>query len=200
MEKVIVQKNLFKTADMIKISILGVISFIIMFFEFPVFFVPGFLKIDASDLPGLIGAFALGPIAGIFIELIKNLLHLLKTSTGGIGELANFIVGSAFVYSAGVIYHMKKTKKSAIIGCIFGTLFMSFIAALCNLYILIPFYAKFMPIQAIIGMTGEINSLVVDLNTFILYGIVPFNILKGILISLLTLVLYKYISPIIKNR
>ncbi|MCT4586063.1 MAG: ECF transporter S component [Peptostreptococcaceae bacterium] len=199
MEKTIVQKSLFKTADMIKISILGVISFIIMFIEVPVFFVPGFLKIDASDLPGLIGAFALGPIAGIFIELIKNLLHLFKTSTGGVGELANFIVGSAFVYSAGVIYHMKKTKKSAIIGCIFGTIFMSFIAGLCNLYILIPVYSKFMPIEAIVGMTSEVNSLVVDLNTFILYGIVPFNILKGILISIATLVLYKYISPVLKK-
>lgn len=191
-----------KTKLMIQVSVLSVISFIIMFLEIPMWFTPGFLKLDLSDMPALIGTFALGPIAGVLIELIKNILHMfLKgTSTMGVGELANFIVGSAFVFSAGVIYQKNKTKKGAIYGMIVGTLVMAVIASLMNYVLLIPFYAKLFgqPIQVFVDMTAAINPLVNSYETFILFAILPFNLLKGVIIGLITFPIYKRIGNILK--
>ncbi|MTI46775.1 MAG: ECF transporter S component [Firmicutes bacterium] len=184
-----------------KISILSVLAFLIMLIEAPLWFTPVFLKIDASDLPALIGAFALGPMAGVMIEFLKNLLHIVLkgTDTAAVGELANFIVGGLFVYTAGYIYYKNKNVKSAVIGMVVGTVVMTIGMAIANYFVLIPFYVKLygMPLESIIDMAKAVNNYVVDLKSFILYTVVPFNLIKGIIVSLVTLVIYKRISPIL---
>jgi len=183
---------------MTKVSILSVIAFVIMFIETPVFIFPGFLKLDLSDVPALIAGFAMGPLAGVLVELLKNLLHLLRTSTGGVGEVANFVIGAAFVGPAAMIYYKEKTKKNAIIGLTAGIITMAVVGCVANYFVLIPFYQNFMPIDAIIGMSAKANSAIVDIKTLILYGILPFNLFKGVVVSLFTLGIYKKISRILQ--
>jgi riboflavin transporter FmnP len=191
------EKKKMSVSQMTKIAMLSVLAFILMQIELIVPIFPAFLKIDISDLPALIGAFAMGPLAGVAIEAVKNMLHLFQTSTGGVGELANFVVGIGIVVPAAVIYKRNKSKKSAIIGLAVGTIVMAIIGALANYFVMIPFYTNFMPIDAIIGMGSAVNESIVSLETLVLYGITPFNIFKGIVLSLLTLLLYKRISPIL---
>lgn len=186
--------NLRKT---ITIALMGVLSFIIMFLEFPLPMFPEFLKIDISDLPAIIVGFAFGPMSGVAVELVKNILHLMRTTTGGVGELANFIVGSAFIIPAALIYRKRQSVASMILGFVLGTLSMTLVGALANYYILIPFYQNFMPLDAIIGMAAAVNALVVDLKTYILYVVVPFNIIKGVAISILTALVYKRVSSVV---
>jgi riboflavin transporter FmnP len=186
--------NLRKT---ITIALMGVLSFIIMFLEFPLPIFPEFLKIDISDLPAIIVGFAFGPMSGVAVELVKNILHLMRTTTGGVGELANFIVGSAFIIPAALIYRKRQSAASMILGFVLGTLGMALVGALANYYILIPFYQNFMPLDAIIGMAAAVNALVVDLKTYILYVVVPFNIIKGVAISILTALVYKRVSSVV---
>lgn len=182
---------------LIKISLMGVIAFVIMFLEFAIPIFPSFLKIDISDIPAIITGFALGPIAGVAVELVKNILHLFRTSTSGIGELANFLVGSAFVFPAAYLYSKKKDKKTAIMGMMIGTISMAVVGGIANYYILLPFYSNFIPIEAIVGMAAAVNSLVVDLKTLILYAIIPFNLVKGIVLTLITIPVYKKVSKVL---
>lgn len=188
-------------STLVKISILGAISFIIMLLEFPLWFAPSFYQLDFSDLPALIGSFALGPVAGVTIQLIKNLLNLVFTGTitGGVGELANFLMGSLYVGIAGYIYSKNKTKSSAIKGMILGTIVMSIIGSLLNYFVLIPLYSKLMPIEVILDMAREVNSLIVDLKTLIIYAVLPFNLFKGLLVSAITLPIYKRLSVILNK-
>ena len=194
-------RQISSTNSLVKISILSVVAYVIMLVEIPVFFFPGFLKIDLSDLPALIGGLALGPVAGIMIELVKNILHFItKTETGGVGELANFLVGIALILPASILYIKYKSKNSAMIGILIGIVAMAVTGALANYYILLPFYAKMMPIEEIIAWSSAANGAIVDMKTLILYAIVPFNVLKGIVVAILTSLLYKRISPILKLR
>lgn len=202
-------------STLIKISLLGAISFIIMWFDFSVGFAPEFYKMDLSDLPALIGSFAMGPIAGITIELIKNVLHSIQTSTFGVGEFANFISGGIFVGVAGLIYMKNKTRKTAVIGMIVGTLAMATVGSVLNYYVLIPFYSQFMPIEQIIAMAqavfdnvfvpvanklgANIDGAVMTKKTLVIYMVLPFNLLKGILVSLVTLPLYKRLSNVLSK-
>lgn len=189
-----------KLSTLIKISVLSTMAFILMFFEFPLPIFPDFLKIDLSDIPALLGAFSIGPAAGIVIELIKNLLHLIvKNQTAGIGELANFIVGSAFAATAGIIYKNKKTRKGAAISLLAGIIVMGLAASLGNYFIFLPLYEKVLmfPVSAVIGMAAKVNKAVVNLNTLIIYSILPFNIMKGVIVSIITSLVYKRVSPIL---
>ncbi|MBN2899507.1 MAG: ECF transporter S component [Clostridia bacterium] len=188
----------YSVSTMTKVSILSVIAFIIMFIEAPVFVFPGFLKIDLSDVPALVAGFALGPAAGVAVELLKNLLHLLRTSTGGVGEVANFVIGAALVVPAAVSYQKRKDRSGALVGLGVGILAMSIVGALANYYVLLPFYQNFMPLDAIIGMSAQANSAIVDIKTLIIYGIMPFNIFKGLVVAIITMLLYKKISPLLK--
>lgn len=185
------------TSRMVKISLLSVISFVLMLAEFIVPAFPEFLKLDISDAPALIAAFSMGPVAGVMVEAIKNILHLLMTKTGGIGELANFIIGTAMVIPAGYIYRMKKNKSNAVIGLLIGTIFMGIAGALANYYILIPFYSTLFQIGAIIEMSAKANGAIHDLKTLILYAVVPFNVLKGLIVSVIVLMIYKRISIVL---
>ncbi|MHC1720258.1 MAG: ECF transporter S component [Clostridiaceae bacterium] len=189
-----------KLNKMIKISMLSVVAFLLMFFELAIPVFPAFLKIDISDLPALIGAFALGPMAGIGIELLKNILHgIFVGGTAFIGETANFIVGSVFVATAGICYSRKKNRKNALAGMVLGTILMTAAAGIMNYYVLLPLYETVLhfPMDAIVAMGTMVNPKITDLNSFIIWAILPFNILKGVIITLIALPVYKRVSPVI---
>lgn len=195
-------KETWNTKVMVKVSVLGVISFLLMFFEFPMAFIaPPFIKMDISDIPSLLGAFAIGPMAGVIIQFLKNILNLVLegTTTAAVGELANFVVGASFAFTAGVIYHKKKTFKNAVIGLIAGTLAMTTVITLANYFVMFPFYAKMFgwPISDLVGMGTAINENIVDLKTMMLYSIVPFNLFKGSVVTAITILIYKRLSPIL---
>jgi riboflavin transporter FmnP len=174
----------------IKIALLGTISFLLMFLEFPILPAAPFLKIDFSDLPALLGTFALGPIAGIAVELIKNILVVLikGTTTAGIGEFANFVIGTVWVIVAGVIYQRMRTIKGAILGLSLGTIALTIAGLLGNYYVFLPLYNKIVPV-----LSPEIINYLVTI-------ILPFNLIKGVGISIVTLVLYKRVSPILYSQ
>ncbi|WP_409069139.1 ECF transporter S component [Clostridium sp. FAM 1755] len=192
-----------KLNKLVKISVLSTIGFLLMFIEIPIPIFPEFLKIDISDIPALVGGFALGPIAGILIELMKNILHgIFKGSTVFVGEFANFLVGSVLVGVSSYIYKRDKTKKGALVGLVIGTICMSVVAGLFNYYVLLPLYEKALnfPIEAIVAIGNKLNPKIVDLKSFVYWSIIPFNLLKGVVVSLITTVIYKSVSPILHER
>lgn len=196
LERIAILKN---TRSLTKVAVLSTVSYIVMLIDFPMFFFPPFLKLDFSDIPALVASFAIHPLAGVLVELIKNTLHFVtKTSTGGVGELGNFLVGSTFVFTAGTIYWLNKEKKYAIIGCLAGAIIMSACAGVFNYYVLIPFYSNIMPIDTIIGMGTAITTKIYDVKTLVIYSIIPFNLLKGFIISLIAIIIYDKILPILK--
>lgn len=195
-------KELWSTRTMVKVSVLGVIAFVLMFFELPlIFLAPPFIKMDISDLPALIGAFAMGPMAGVIIQLLKNVLNVVieGTTTAGVGEFANFVVGSAFAYTAGFIYFKKRTFGRAVVGLVAGTIIMTIVISFANYYVMFPFYAKLFgwPIENLVEMGTAINKNIIDMKTMIIYAIVPFNLLKGTILTALTILIYKKVSPIL---
>ena len=185
-----------------QIGMLAAIAVVLMLFEIPLPFAPSFYEIDFSEVPVLIGAFTMGPLAGGIIELVKIILNLCinGTVTAGVGEFANFVIGCALVLPAAIIYKRKKTKKGAMIGLVTGTLFMTFAGCFINAYIMLPTYAKAfgMPIDALVEMGSAVNASITDLFTFVMFAVVPFNLLKGVLVSIIVLLIYKKISPILK--
>lgn len=189
----------FSLRQLLTITLMAVISFIIMFLEMPLPIFPEFLKVDLSDLPALITGLALGPVAGILVELLKNVLHLLRTSTGGVGELANFLVGAALILPPSLIYKKSQSVKTLALGLVGGILLMGVVGGLANYFILLPFYQNFMPMEAIIGLGSAVNPAIKDTGTLILYAIVPFNILKGAIVTLFAVALYKRVAPLIKT-
>ena len=185
------------------IGMFSAIAAVLMFLEVPIpFIAPGFYKMDLSELPVLVGTFSLGPVAGVFIEFIKILIHLLikGTSTAFVGELGNFIVGLALILPAGLIYLRKKTRKRALIGMITGTLVMALAGMLINAFVLLPMYAAaFGGMEAIIAAGTAVNGSVHSVFGFVALCVAPFNLIKGILVSALTFLLYKHISVLIKK-
>ncbi|BCN29664.1 ECF transporter S component [Anaeromicropila herbilytica] len=179
------------------------IAIVLMLFEIPLWFAPNFYKIDFSEVPVLIGAFTFGPIVGVTIELIKILVNLLinGTTTAGIGELANFLIGSALVIPSAIIYQKKKNLKGATIGLIVGTVMLIIVGSLLNAYVLLPAYSKafHMPIDALVGMGTAVNPSINSLSTFILLAVAPFNLIKGVIVSIITILLYKKIGIIINQ-
>lgn len=189
----------FNLRQLLTITLMAVISFIIMFLEMPIPIFPEFLKIDLSDLPALITGLALGPVAGVLVELLKNMLHLLRTTTGGVGELANFLVGAALIIPASFLYKKNPSSAKFTLGLVFGILLMGVVGGLANYFILLPFYQNFMPMEAIVGLGSAVNPAIKDTFTLILYAIVPFNILKGAVVTLFAVALYKRVTPLIKT-
>ncbi|ERK32213.1 ECF transporter S component [Clostridium intestinale] len=175
----------------IRIALLSGIAFVLMYFDFPLPIFPVFLKIDLSDIPALIGAFALGPVAGVVIELIKNILYtLIKGSSSMlIGEFANFAIGATWVFVAGFIYNRNRTFKTAIIGLVSSVLAMTVMAVLLNYFVLLPMYVNVFKVD----LGGSIGS-------FIAVATVPFNILKGTIASTATVLLYKPVIAVINRQ
>lgn len=194
-------KNNIRT--MVQIGMLGAVAMILMSFEIPLWFAPPFYKIDLSELPVMIGCFAMGPAAGALIEFVKVILHMAiqGTTTAGVGDLANFLIGCALIVPAGLIYKKVRTKKGAMIGMTVGTIVMTVLGCVINAWILLPFYATAsgMPLDALIQMGTAINAGIQDVFTFVMFAVAPFNILKGVLVSVLTLLLYKNIRPILQR-
>ncbi len=195
--------SLLSVKSMTIMAMLGGMAVVLMLFEIPLWFAPSFYELDFSEVPVLIGAFALGPVAGIIIEMLKIILNLAinSTKTAGVGELANFLIGCSMVVPAAIIYHKNKTLKSAIKGMVVGTLTMVVLGGLMNAYVLLPVFAYFfkMPIEGLIGAGTKVNPAINNMSTFILYAVTPFNLLKGTLVSLMSFLIYKRISKVIKS-
>ena len=185
-----------------KIGMLGALSTILMLFEIPLPFAPSFYELDFSEVPVLIGAFAMGPAAGALTELVKILLNFIikGTDTAGVGELANFLIGCSLCIPASVIYRKLHTRTGAIIGMLTGTVLMAAVGCVLNAYVLLPAYsvAFQMPLDALVAMGTAVNSSVDSLLTFVLFAVAPFNLLKGVLVSAIVFLIYKKISPILK--
>ena len=186
------------------IGIFAAIAALLMYIEFALPFAPGFYELDFSEIPVLICSFSLGPVAGVVCEFVKEMLKLLLkgTSTAFVGDLANFVVGCSFILPASVVYFAKKTKTGAIIGMGVGTAAMTVFGSLFNAVYLIPAFSVLfnMPLEVIIGMGTDINPAIVSVNTLVLFAVVPFNLLKGGLVSVVTFFLYKHIERLLRMK
>ncbi len=179
---------------------LSSLATILMLFEFPLpFIAPPFYELDLSEIPVLIGAFSMGPVSGIVIEAVKILLNFIINSsdTGGIGEIANFVIGCSFVLPASIIYKYKKTKGGAILSMSVATIIMAVLSIFINAYVMIPVYSNFLPLEQIIQMGKDIIPMIKDTLTFCIFCVAPFNIIKGILVSTVTTLIYKPLSRVI---
>lgn len=189
-----------KIRTIVQVGMLAAIAVVLMLFEIPLPFAPSFYEIDFSEVPVMIGTFAMGPLAGAAIELVKILLNFFinGTTTAGVGEVANFLIGCALVVPAGIIYRRKRTRKGAIIGMAAGTVFMTLLGCVLNGYVLLPTYAAAfqLPIDSLVAMGTAVNGSITDLFTFVAFAVAPFNILKGVLVSLIVFLIYKKISPV----
>ena len=189
----------FSLDRMVKVGILAGISYLLMFIQLPIPIAPPFMKVDFADVPALIGGFAMGPWYGVLIQLIKNVLNLSKTMTGGVGELSNFVVGSTFVLVSSLIYRNKKTRKNSILALILGVIAMSAVATLSNAFVVFPAYGKAMGID-LEAFAGQVpgNPLVKSYVSLMVLSIAPFNIIKGTAAAIVTDLVYKRVSPILK--
>ena len=178
-------------------AMLSAVAYLLAFVEFSVPLSPSFARMDLSDLPALIGAFAFGPLSGLLIELVKNTLQLLTTSTGGIGEIANFLMGAFYVVTAGFIYKRHKTKKTALIACILASVGIA--AARANYFILLPLFESFMPLDQLIASFAELLPFIHTKLDVVLFNAFPFNLLKGLVIGGVTMLIYKKLTPVLKG-
>ena len=182
-------------------AIFGAVGFILMLLEFPLaFIIPSFIKMDFSELPALIATVTFGPLYGVLVCLIKNLLHLFVTSSAGVGELSNFILGAVFVGVAGVIYKLNKTRKGALLGTIVGAFIMAVISIATNYYVVYPAFSVLygLPMPAILGMYQAILPSADNLFKALVIFNLPFNFIKGMIDAVICFIIYKKISPILK--
>ena len=183
-------------------AMLGAVAAVLMYLEFPIPIMPAFVKLDVSELPALIASFAYGPVSGILVCLIKNLIKLPSTSTAAVGELFNFVMGALFVGVAGLIYKRNKTRKGAIVGALLGALVMAVVSVPYNYFNVYPAYVVMyhLPLDAIIGMYQAINPNVNGLLACLLVFNLPFTFVKGALDAALCFLVYKPLSPILHGR
>ena len=186
-------------------AMLSAVAFILMFIEFPIpMLIPAFIKMDFSDLPALMGAFALGPVYGVVISFMKNLLHIVikGTSTACVGELSNFILGAIFSAVAGYLYKHHKSRKTAIIGAVAGAVAMGVLSVPSNYFVVYPAYVQFyhMPLEAILGMYQAILPSADSLIKCLIIFNLPFTLVKGLLDAVLCMLIYKPLSPILHGR
>ena len=190
-------------STLVKISILSAIGYILMFISVPLpMLFPEFLKIDISDLTALLGGISLGPMAGVTIAFLKNLLQFITgmSTTGGVGEFANFLIGGSFVFTVSYIYSKKRNIQGVIIGLVSGMVVMTVVGCVANYFIILPFYATIgWSIDAVVSMGAAINPVIDSKMSFVIWMIAPFNIVKSGLMSLLTLPMYKKTEKIL-NR
>lgn len=201
------RERLLTPKNMVLIAMMAAIAMVLMLIEIPLpFIAPSFYELDFSEVPVLIGTFAMGPLAGVLIELVKILLHLVirGTSTAYVGELGNFLIGCAFLLPAGLVYQVKRTKKGAWIGMAAGTAFMVVAGCFVNGLILLPFYANNFfaaagGMDAILAAGAAIHPAIGTVAGFVILCVAPFNLVKGVLVSLVTALLYKRVSVLIKS-
>lgn len=196
------EKRLLSTKNVAVMGMLGALSAVLMLFEVPLpFIAPSFYGLDLSEVPILVGTFALGPLAGVVMEVVKILIKLLlkPTSTGFVGEFANLFFGCSMVLPAGLIYRFRKTKKGAIAAMAAGTVIMSAVGIAGNAMVMIPFYSNFMPLENILAAGAAINPAVGNVWTFAVFCVGPFNIIKGVAVSVITALVYKRVSGMIRS-
>ena len=197
-------KSRMSVQTLAKISILGALAFLVMLFEISLPFAPEFYKLGFDEVIVLLGGFALGPWAAVCIEALKIALNLIigGSITLGVGEIANFLIGLAFVLPATILYQRNKTRKQACIGLIVGIISMTIIGGLLNYFVILPAYAFFMnmPMENIIALGQVLNPNINGVLTLVLLATTPFNLLKGILCSAIVFISYKKVSPIIKRQ
>ena len=181
-------------------GILSAVSAILMMLSFSVPFMPSFIKMDFSELPALIAAYSMGPLSGVLVCLIKNLINLPMTTTGCVGELSNFLLGVCLVLPAGLLYRYRKNRKFALLGALVGSLTMALVSLPINYFVTYPIYTKFLPLDKIIAMYQAIFSGVDGLFSCLLVFNVPYTFFKGVIDTLLTFLLYKRISPLLKGK
>jgi riboflavin transporter FmnP len=182
-------------------AMLSAVAFVLMFLDFPIpFLIPNFVKMDFSELPALLAAFSLGPVYGVVVCLVKNLIHLTITTTGGAGEICNFLLGACFVFPAGVIYQHMKSRRGALLGALVGAVTMSVLSIPLNYYISYPVYTNFMPIEAILNMYRQLRPSANGLLECLITFNAPFTLVKGLLTTVLCFLVYKPLSPILHGR
>ncbi len=189
----------FSTRYLVAAAMLSAVAVVLQYIEFSIPIMPAFIKLDLSDLPSLIGCFAMGPLWGVAIAGVKNLIHLLVSQSGGVGELANFLLNASFVFTAGMIYRYNRTKKGALIGSLTGAVVMALISVPINYFIVYPFYTAFMPMEAIIAAYKAIFPGIQDGNLLqcLLIFNLPFTFVKAMLSVVIVMLIYKSISPLI---
>lgn len=189
-----------KIRNLVLIAVFSAIAYILMLLEFPIaFLIPSFVQFDFSELPALICAFASGPLAGVAVCLIKNLLHLMQSSSAGIGELANFVLGVAFVLPAGLIYKFNRSKKGAVLGMLAGAVIAAIVSFPINLFVTYPFYSNFLPYEQMLIMYQLLFPVKSIAQALLVYNL-PFTFLKYTVASLITLLVYKRISPLFRGK
>ncbi len=197
------KERILSTRKIAMIGMFSAIAGILMLLEFPMPFAPSFYKLDFSELPALIGAFAFGPVAGVLIEFCKIILKLLLkgTTTAFVGELANFAVGCSFILPASILYLFRKTKAMALTGCIIGTVILTVFGTAFNAIYLLPKFAQLygMPLDSLIAMGTAINGHITNVTSFVCLAVAPLNLIKGVTVSLVTMLIYKKLSPILKQ-
>ncbi len=208
MEKMAGKKNsnnerILSTRKMAMIGMFSAIAAILHSMDFSLpFIAPPFYKVDFSELPALIGAFAFGPTAGVMIEFLKILLKLFikGTETAFVGDFANFVIGCSFILPASIVYGFRKNRKTAVMACVIGTVILTIVGTIFNAIYLLPVFSILygIPLEDIIAMGHEVNGAITDVTSFVMLAVAPLNLLKGVLVSGITLLLYKKISLIIK--
>ena len=195
------QEKVSRTRKITAAAIFTALAVVLMYLEIPLPLMPPFLKFDFSEVPVLVGSFALGPVYGIVIELLKNLIHLPVTGTMGIGEVSNFITGSIYVFTAGMVYQKMRTRKGAVIGMLSATFLLALVAAPFNYFVTLPLYGSVLNFstEAIVGMSAKMNPAITSKETLIFLAFVPFNLFKGLVVALITFFIYKPISKLINK-
>lgn len=187
------------THKMTVAAMLSAASAVLMFIDFPVPVMPGFIKLDISELPALLASFSLGPVYGVVVCLIKNLVNLARSSSSGVGELCNFLLGAVFVFTAGLVYKKMKNRKGAFIGALIGAFVMAALSLPINYYITYPFYLRLysMTSEQMVGVYQAILPSVKSLLGCLLIFNTPFTFVKGLIDVGLTFLIYKRLSPIL---
>lgn len=197
------EKGMMGAKEIALIGLFGALGAILMMFRFPIPFMPPFMSFDLSGLLEMIGGFMMGPVAAVLIILVKILVQVVTTGTKSAmtGELQNFILSCAYVLPAALIYKRRKTRSRAVMGMAAGTVICALVAVVTNLYLIIPFYVNLMGMtwEAIVGMCAKVNPLMKDVPTMAIFGIIPFNLIKYGVTSVLTLIVYKKVSRPMKE-
>lgn len=190
-----------RTQFIVKVALLGVIGFLLMALEFPIPFVPPWLKIDVSDVSVIVAGFGMGPVGAACVAFIKSVLHFLLKSNDGtfVGDIAAFIISVAIAVPACIIYRKSRTKKAMIAGLAVGGVTMVILGAILNAYVLLPAYSVVfgMPIDGLVSMAQKVNPAITSVSTLIFWGVVPFNIIKCIILAIFTFLLYNRIEKIV---
>ena len=196
------ENKLMSTKNVVLMGMFGALAGVLMIFEIPLpFIAPSFYGLDLSEVPILVGTFALGPIAGAVMESVKILVKVVlkPTSTGFVGEFANLVISCALVIPAGLIYKISHTRKGAMTGLVVGTICMAAVGVVANALVMLPFYSNFMPMETILAAGAAINPAVGSVWTFALFCVGPFNVVKGIIVSVVTALVYKRVSVLIHS-